>query len=651
MPSSPVINAGNNELIPPGTDLDEAGNPRVVGGVVDMGAVKSQLLDCPSFPHTVAAGDTADLIFSIACANSTPDDDVIELTNSTYTLTAVNNNDAVGGNGLPTIVNAGTLTIHGNGAIIQRSTAGGTPEFRLFYISANANLTLTQMRLVWGSVTTHSGGAIFNRGALLLDSVQVANNAAAEGGALTVAGGSTTVLNSELSNNVVAGYGAAVFMSAGTLNLINSTVSANTVTTSGSDNGGALDIYYLGSPNPPTVVSIINSSITNNTAADASRSGLWLEASTSVTIQNSIVAGNNGANNCFISGGSLIDGGKNIDNGSSCGFGGSLGHNTNPMLGGLAYNGGFTQTHALLSGSPAVDAGDTAKAVDQHGDLLTTDQRGSGYPRVAGSSVDIGAFEATVCFALTTTVSPGGSGSVAVDPPDNCSGSGYIPGTVVQLSATAGADYSFDHWSGDAIGTSNPTTVTMNGVRTVTANFTAPTVLTVGNSFQDNGGHIAYTGTWGTSSGGSYSGGTMHFTGQSGATLSFPLSGAAGNRLTILRSTGPDRGNMQVCIGTGVCQSFSNYSLIPLTQQPLTILLPNDGSFIITITNQGTSGQYLDFDAVSLLASPAALTVGSSFQDDSSAISYSGQWISNATPATTAGRRTTPASPTTATPS
>ena len=61
---------------------------------------------------------------------------------------------------------------------------------------------------------------------------------------------------------------------------------------------------------------------------------------------------------------------------------------------------------------------------------------------------------------------------------------------------------------------------------------------------------------------------------------------------------------MQVCIGAGVCQTFSNYSQIPLYQQPLTILLPNDGSFTITMTNQGTSGQYMDFDAVSLLPSP-----------------------------------------------
>jgi len=54
-----------------------------------------------------------------------------------------------------------------------------------------------------------------------------------------------------------------------------------------------------------------------------------------------------------------------------------------PRLGPLADNGGPTQTHALLPGSPALDAGD---------DMLTgLDQRGR--PRLSGAHVDIGAYE------------------------------------------------------------------------------------------------------------------------------------------------------------------------------------------------------------------------------------------------------------------
>jgi hypothetical protein len=57
---------------------------------------------------------------------------------------------------------------------------------------------------------------------------------------------------------------------------------------------------------------------------------------------------------------------------------------TDPKLGPLADNGGPTPTMALLLGSPAIDAGNTALAP-------TTDQRG--FPRPAGAAADIGAFE------------------------------------------------------------------------------------------------------------------------------------------------------------------------------------------------------------------------------------------------------------------
>ena len=48
----------------------------------------------------------------------------------------------------------------------------------------------------------------------------------------------------------------------------------------------------------------------------------------------------------------------------------------------------------------------------------------------------------------------------------------YAAGSTVQLTATAGAGYQFASWSGSATGTANPLTVTMNGPKTVTANFT-----------------------------------------------------------------------------------------------------------------------------------------------------------------------------------
>jgi uncharacterized repeat protein (TIGR02543 family) len=49
----------------------------------------------------------------------------------------------------------------------------------------------------------------------------------------------------------------------------------------------------------------------------------------------------------------------------------------------------------------------------------------------------------------------------------------YNSGSTVQLTATPNVGYTFTSWSGDATGTTNPLTVTMNSTKNITANFTA----------------------------------------------------------------------------------------------------------------------------------------------------------------------------------
>jgi hypothetical protein len=112
-----------------------------------------------------------------------------------------------------------------------------------------------------------------------------------------------------------------------------------------------------------------------------------------VQSRNSIFAGNKSSNtNCP----SCIDdiSGYFESFGHNIVLGGSgwtrIGNNTtdligvDPLLGPLQDNGGPTWTHALLAGSPAIDAGDPAGAPSE-------DQRG--VPRPQGPGVDIGAFE------------------------------------------------------------------------------------------------------------------------------------------------------------------------------------------------------------------------------------------------------------------
>jgi len=80
--------------------------------------------------------------------------------------------------------------------------------------------------------------------------------------------------------------------------------------------------------------------------------------------------------------------------------------------------------------------------------------------------------QAQTCYSLTTSVSPTSSGSIALSPAPNCAGGKYVAGTVVQATATSNAGYSFGSWSGSVSGTTNPTSLTMNGNKSVTANFT-----------------------------------------------------------------------------------------------------------------------------------------------------------------------------------
>src|SRR5205823_11993166 len=63
---------------------------------------------------------------------------------------------------------------------------------------------------------------------------------------------------------------------------------------------------------------------------------------------------------------------------------GTLGSPIDPRLGPLQANGGQVPTRALLSGSPAIDAGDNANA--PFGD-------GRGLPRIINGTIDIGAYE------------------------------------------------------------------------------------------------------------------------------------------------------------------------------------------------------------------------------------------------------------------
>lgn len=117
---------------------------------------------------------------------------------------------------------------------------------------------------------------------------------------------------------------------------------------------------------------------------------------------------------------------------------------------------------ALATGSDLINAGVTASGITY-----------------SGSAPDLGARESgstttPVSYTLTTAASPTAGGSIARSP----NAPSYAAGTVVTLTATPAAGYSFAGWSGAASGSSATTTVTVSANSTATATFTATTATT-----------------------------------------------------------------------------------------------------------------------------------------------------------------------------
>jgi hypothetical protein len=282
----------------------------------------------------------------------------------TYTLSGV-----FGGQLTIDNTTANTLTIQSNGSGLATIDAQG--NLRVFRVVGAGATTLDHLQLVNGNGP--SGGAINNSGALTVTNCAIANNFGDEGGGIDN-GGTLTMANSTLSGNSSSEGGG--ICNTGTVTLANCTLANNSASPGGPGGG----INNIGT------VTLTNCTISGNSGT----SGGGIFNAGPMTINNSIVANSTGGDITLSPPGTLSGSYNLIEDGSG-GLAGTI--TGNPMLGSLANNGGPTQTFALLTGSPAINAGSDALAVDAQGNPLTTDQRGPGYARISGTAVDIGAFE------------------------------------------------------------------------------------------------------------------------------------------------------------------------------------------------------------------------------------------------------------------
>src|SRR5947208_773502 len=249
---------------------------------------------------------------------------------------------------------------------------------RVFHILPNKNVTISHLAIRNGKASgvfpDDSGAGIYidHATAVIDDCTMTGNSADGSGGAIY--------------NNGAAGS-AALLVS-------NTTINTNSANQVGNGDGGG--IFSDGQNQGTATMMIANSTFSENSAGwkggalfnDGQQFG-----SATVELGNTVLnAGVSGANISNAEG-TVTSLGYNLssDDGSSYLAGPGDQINTDPVLGPLQTNGGPTSTHALLSGSPAIDAGDPAFTPPP-----SDDQRGAGFDRVVNGRIDIGSFEVQV---------------------------------------------------------------------------------------------------------------------------------------------------------------------------------------------------------------------------------------------------------------
>ncbi|MBX3434589.1 MAG: hypothetical protein KF847_14820 [Pirellulales bacterium] len=298
--------------------------------------------------------------------------------------------------GAGVFANGGSVSFVGS-RIAQNKTFGAGSVGAGILATNSASVSLFESNLTGNETfsTSAHGAGLYNVGAnvVLRNSLVAANraNAAdANGGGIwsdtNLSGTETTVvLNSTISGNVAGGRGGGVYNADGVTQILHSTVTNNSATTGFFGYGGG--VASFGSSAVQTHVG--SSIIAGNAGSDVDQVlGSFVNSFLSTGYN---VVGNGLATGHFIASGDK----RNV---------------VNALLGPLVDNGGTTFTHALLDGSPAINAGNPLFSAASFLPPLTADQRGFGFDRVLKGRIDVGAFESD--FASAANADFGGNGIV-----------------------------------------------------------------------------------------------------------------------------------------------------------------------------------------------------------------------------------------------
>ncbi|MEO8460478.1 MAG: choice-of-anchor Q domain-containing protein [Dokdonella sp.] len=316
---------------------------------------------------------------------------------------------------LPTIDRA--MAIQGPGAhhlTVRR--ADDAPDFRVFDINAGAATVSLSGMQISNARTSGFGGGVSSNSPLTLTSAHLSGNRAGNGGGLSLAFTSATIVNSTINGNRSQFQAGGIYRLAGgpsPLKIFGSTISNNEA---GSFPGGILNLAAAAD----SAMEIVNSTVFGNRSPQ-SGGGISTQTqgtaqSSTVTLRNSLVADNSPDNFGAVA---------NVGTATITSRGFNLSNNYNSVvtpltsdrtgdarLGPLALNGGSVPTHALLGGSLALDNGNASAGLSlggARGEPRTVDIASIANPN-GGNGADIGAVEMQAIFV--SNADDGGAGSL-----------------------------------------------------------------------------------------------------------------------------------------------------------------------------------------------------------------------------------------------
>jgi CSLREA domain-containing protein len=458
-----------------------------------------------------ALGEQCTLRAAVQEANANPGADTINISGGTPTTSIPTTFENAALDGDLDITDDVTIQGAGPG---PATVDGGDVEGVFQVVPGDIDATFSNLVITSGFNTGFGAGGGLrdsSTGTLTLDGVTITDNEAMGGSGFVDLAGTLFMTETTVSGNRTTGGGTTGAISLGnfvTANVTHSTISGNQAMTSGV-NGGAFSVVNAS-------LILTNSTLSGNSAT-ASGGGIFYNFTTTITLNSATVTGNtaDSDNAGGGDGGGIAVGGTptgtptlrnsilagNLDASAGApdcaGPITSQGYNligtttgctvtptndlveADPVLGPLQDNGGQTQTHALQTGSAAIDAaaptgctdGSTQLSTDQRGLIRHADGDANGAIRC-----DIGAFELQ---GPIVNVSVTGSGTVTgpgIACPGDCSQS-VVEGASISLAETPGAGTTFSGWGSDCAFAGMATTCDLDvGTQDlfVTATFAGP---------------------------------------------------------------------------------------------------------------------------------------------------------------------------------